>query len=146
MRSRCLAPSIAFVVVLIVGCAEKPANVLPAADTISKMAVELDQPDPPIEKFEVPRNHWRSILQSLSPARVDSTPAKWEGLGVLEITTKQGTTVVVDLWSLDGDRPGAFAVRQKDGSRTYYRGGSTKALVDSIRRAHSEFRKSISGR
>jgi len=50
--------------------------------------------------FQVPPQHWRAIFSALQPASVDPEPAKWESLGDLQLTLKNGGSFVVELYSL----------------------------------------------
>ena len=86
--------------------------------------------------FEVPAAHWQSILSSLLPAKEDPDPAKWVGLGELQIKLAGGDSFLISLFSLS-ENPGAFSSGPTWEQRTYYRGGSTAGLE----RALAEARK-----
>ena len=85
--------------------------------------------------FEVPRSHWEPVLSALRPATPDSSPAKWKGLGELDIVTTDGEPFWVGLYSLRGQPVGAFSAGQNHARRKYYRGGSTDTLINAMKAA-----------
>ncbi len=90
--------------------------------------------------FQVPAAHWDAIFSALLPARKDNDPAKWVGLGVLEIKLANGDSYHVELYSND-DGPGAFAAGPTFEQRVYYRGGNSsdleQALVDAFKASNA---------
>ncbi|MBL8822640.1 MAG: hypothetical protein JNJ77_08645 [Planctomycetia bacterium] len=84
-------------------------------------------------KHEIADKHWPAIWESLLPARRDSSPAKWIVMGDLDITLKNGNSYHISLFSVEG--VGAFAAGTNFESRTYYRGGNSKQLKQSLDQA-----------
>ena len=86
--------------------------------------------------FDVPRDHWESILSALKPAEYDPDPAKWESLADLHVDKSDGTKFFIDLYSIRNP-PGAFSAGPTHESRVYYRGGDSHALEAALKDAHA---------
>jgi hypothetical protein len=114
---------------------------LPEADEVEAMSAYLGnspQNLPDLPDFVIPPKHISQVLAALHPAEQDANPAKWQGLGNLFITTKDGRSVMVDLYWTSGEK-GAFSVRGtafRNG--VYFRGGTDKAIEDAIREAYAD--------
>ena len=87
------------------------------------------------QSFAVPQDCWADILASLSPSERDRKPCHWMVLGDLQIRTKQGSTIRVDLYSLEDDMTGAFSAGPTFESREYFRGGNTRKLEAALAKA-----------
>lgn len=112
-------------------------RVLPEAGEIRSMEASFfDRGRSSKVTFQVPAAHWGPILSSPLPAHEDANPAKWVGLGQLQIKLAGGDSFLVSLCSVSED-PGAFASGPTFEQRTYYRGGSAagleKALEDALK-------------
>ena len=126
------------------GCSQKnekklagPKGVLPAIDNIQAMSAESESEE--IPKFEVPAELWPSLLAALSPADVDSDPAKWEVMGELHITETNGSRTLVNLyWGPSQGERGAFSAGPTFEERIYYRGGNSQELVNAIKAAYEK--------
>jgi len=86
-------------------------------------------------RIEVPAACLPSLFAALRPASRDPQPSKWEVLGDLEMTLRDGRPFQVDLYALPPDGPGAFSAGETYERRVYYRGGTTPGLLDALRRA-----------
>lgn len=78
--------------------------------------------------FQVPAAHWGPILSSPLPAHEDANPAKWVGLGQLQIKLAGGDSFLALLYRLSED-PGAFSSGPTFEQRTY---GSTAGLEEAL--------------
>jgi hypothetical protein len=110
---------------------------LPDAEEVSSMQASLhnspkSMPDVPL--FDVPASHIGQVLAALSPAVRDEHPAKWQHLGELSLSCKNGRRLRVELFSTSHGS-GAFAV--EDPARVYCRGGSNAAIEQAIRAAYA---------
>ena len=85
--------------------------------------------------FQAPREHWHAIFSALLPARRDRSPAKWAGLGDLQLTLSNGDSYQVSLYSL-GEETGAFSSGPTFERRVYYRGGNSTALEQALAEAY----------
>ncbi len=120
-----LLSATAIALVFVVGCVVVgrggAAFVAPDESEVSKIiAYDWDSagPDGRPPETTLPKAKHAELLQLLDGARRDRTPAKWEVLGRVEITTDDGL-VEVNLFSTSKE-VGAF----RSGGK-YYRGGST---------------------
>lgn len=92
--------------------------------------------------FKVPQDLWRNVTLPLLPAEVDPKPAKWESIGTLTIQSKTEGPVIVGLYAPSKGR-GAFSVRLEGvKEKVYYRGGSSKALMEQLKEVYSTVTKS----
>jgi hypothetical protein len=111
---------------------------LPEADEVQTMSAYLGnspQNLPDIPQFVIPPKHVPQVLAALQPADDDANPAPWQGLGYLLITTKDGRSVIVDLYWTTAEK-GAFSIRGTAFRKAiYFRGGADKAIEDAIREA-----------
>lgn len=105
---------------------------------ISAMTANIDHSLrglPPIEDGNVPQQHFASIVRSLSTAKLDTSPKKWQVFGQLTIADKDGRKTIVYLF-LAGPRPDsqlAFRVDDK-----YFLGGKASDLENAIRAARTD--------
>jgi hypothetical protein len=89
-----------------------------------------------VEDRHLPIQIWPEVLEALSPSEYDSDALKWEVLGELRITEKNGETIFVALFDLGPDRLGAFnAGGEAWHTRTYFRGGNSSRLKAAITKA-----------
>jgi hypothetical protein len=100
---------------------------VPEASEIRSMEATFDRDGASEVTFQVPATHWQPILSALLPAKKDPDPAKWVGLGELQIKLGGGDSFLISLYSLS-ETPGAFSSGPDWEQRTYYRGGSTVSL------------------
>ena len=110
------------------------AKVLPKPEEIDGMKAYLAQPKPVIPRFDVPKAHWGPILKSLASGRFDPKPAKWEVLGYLDVTKKNGDSLYIGLYYPPGNDV-AFKIG------VYYRGGNSATTERLIREAYADFQK-----
>src|SRR5690242_9723430 len=74
--------------------------------------------------FEAPPDCWEPIFAALRPARRDYNAAKWEVIGDLSLSLKNGRQFYVGLYrTFKGD--GAFSAGESSEKRKYYRGGDS---------------------
>lgn len=123
-----------FLLMGLTGC-NSNADPLPKVKSIDRMTATSYQ-DQKDTQFDVPQEHWESILDALRPAKRDRSPAKWWGLGRLDIKLKGGRSLVVMLYRTH-DGPGAFAAGGTFAQRVYYRGGDSEKLEKAFRAAYS---------
>jgi hypothetical protein len=99
--------------------------------------VEVDFPE-----FELPANHWATVLAGLSPSQYDREPAAWQVLVSLDIHTIYEETIRVDVYDLEDGPIGAFAVDSPaPHGRRYYRGGNTHSFLAAITAARKDLRE-----
>ncbi|MFQ5733365.1 MAG: hypothetical protein ACE5KM_15605 [Planctomycetaceae bacterium] len=120
---------------------------LPEPDEIQEMTATLEDFSTPsglsfkpldgksAVTFSVPKSHRKPILDALKPYQYDGSPAKWKVMGTLELTLKNGESFWIGLYSLN-KKPGAFSAGPSFKSRTYFRGGDSKALLAALSAAH----------
>jgi hypothetical protein len=89
-------------------------------------------------RFDLPKNHWSDLWSNLSPSRFDPSPAKWQVLADIEISTTDGCCWRLSLFNLSGGQAGAFRVGPADGGGRYYRGGHTAQWLTLLRAAALE--------
>jgi len=107
---------------------------LPNIEDIQSIEAVVDDAGGAKVVFQVPRSHWHPIFSSLLPASRDADPAKWEGLGDLEIKLPGGDSFLVSLYSIS-DGLGAFSSGPTWEQRVYYRGGSSADLEKALAEA-----------
>jgi hypothetical protein len=125
------------VVAVVLTFGEPEIDPFPAPEEISSMRAFLLDVNQPLD-FLVPPNHWTNVLNGLRPCVSDRTPAKWEGLGLLEVR-RDGTTLEIGLYQT-GEQTGAFSIEGASTTRTYYRGGDTNALKAALLEAYDASR------
>jgi hypothetical protein len=87
--------------------------------------------------FVIPPEHWKPILDALTPATWDPEPAPWQVLGSLEIKDKKGRSIHVSLYDLfEVSPPGAFSAGPTFEDRVYFRGGDSNRLRKALRAAY----------
>jgi hypothetical protein len=114
---------------------------LPSADVIESLvasAITTGERHP----FAVPRASWQPLLDSLQPVRDDDNPAKWQGLAVLNLSLKGGDHFLVQVFRIS-DGPGGFALVDRQGATTYYRGGDSTETERVLKAAFKQFRNDV---
>jgi hypothetical protein len=112
------------------------ADPLPASDDVDQIvAIGVFGPKSEFVKFEVSADRWPRIRAAMQPWTYDFRPAKYVGLCSLDITTRRGRKLQLQLYDLG--HPGAFAVGPGTGSKVSYRGGDSKDLVREMTEAYS---------
>jgi hypothetical protein len=86
--------------------------------------------------FDVPQDCLKDIFAALSPSERDHEPGAWIVLGNLTIQTRDGTTILVQLYSLEDDATGAFSAGPTFETRKYFRGGNTHELEAAMAKAY----------
>jgi len=110
----------------------------PARSDIISMTVVVQfwafDGDKKISPFEIPEEHWETVLAALTPYEPDPEPSLWMWLCNLSIRTKAGREYCVAVYWLEDDHPGAFSVYPPTRStvRSYFRGGDSIQLRDAI--------------
>jgi len=94
---------------------------------------------PDLDVFTVPSEDIEPILDALTPAVRDPSPAKWMGLGDLVCNMRDGTRVEVHLYSTR-QKQGAFSVGPYP-NQVYYRGGTDSGIEQAIRNAYEHAQK-----
>src|SRR5438093_1593678 len=90
---------------------------------------------PDLPTFEVGPEHFAPILAALRPWKVDRRPAKWQGLGELNLSCRGGKQFLIRLlWT--GHETGAFSAGPTHEGRVYCRGGTDAGIEDAIRAAY----------
>ncbi len=89
------------------------------------------------EDRELSKEKWPEVLNALLPSEFDPDPLKWEVLGELRITQKNGKAIYVCIFNLDSSGLGAFkAGEDKEWrSRRYFRGGNSSRQKAALRKA-----------
>jgi hypothetical protein len=103
----------------------------------SVRSLEVEFRDPATNRsvtFTDPPGGWDAVLAALMPVRRDENPASWERLGTLKILKWDETLLTVSLYSV-GRGPAAFSIEGPGKETTYYRGGSSDALIRALRSA-----------
>lgn len=139
-----LAATIIAALILVWATMLKLPQAIRRPSTISAIRARLDQRAtvglPPVEEFDVPSTHFASIVEPLSHARVDYSPAKWQVLGKLTITGNDGSDTTIDLFVTGPAADPGIAFRC---DKTYYLGGSALALETAILAAKAEAEKEM---
>lgn len=86
-------------------------------------------------EFQARPEDWSAIRAALLPAKHDPNPSKWETLGQVNLTRKDGESLTVHLYYL-GESPGAFSAGRSDESRVYFRGGDTSKLEEALEKSY----------
>jgi hypothetical protein len=113
---------------------------LPEPSDVQSMTVDFFTATGKPGSFAVPSRHIPTVLTALSPATREWSPKKWEVLGQLQITCKDGKKMTVDLYRTY-HAIGAFSVHLDDSSRNswlishYFRGGTDQAIESAIKTA-----------
>ena len=109
---------------------------LPAVEEVRNTTLRYFDVDAHREiRIEVPADHLPSLFAAIRPASRDPQPSKWEVLGDLEMTLRDGRPFQVNFYALPPDGPGAFSAGERYEKRVYYRGGTTPRLLDALRLA-----------
>ena len=101
---------------------------LPAADDVQSIEA-LKLTGGSRVAFPIPREQWESVRAALLPAKVDNRPCSWKLLGHLQVTTRNGKSVYIQLFQTESG-PGAFAAGPTLEDREYYRGGKTADVIN----------------
>lgn len=87
--------------------------------------------------FELPSAQWADCFAALRPTSLDMQPAKWEIMGILELRTKKGPRLKVDLYKTSAPYAAYSAgpwPTDEGTDRRYYRAESQSRLVTEIKR------------
>jgi hypothetical protein len=117
--------------------AREEANPLPKAKEIASIEIEYDHPKKDDVKFQATPEDWSVIRAALTPAKRDPNPSKWEGLGTVHLTKKNGEALKVYLYT-PSKPPGAFFAGKSLKQRVYHRSGNAKNLLDALGQAYEK--------
>lgn len=124
------------------GCQSKPiVPAIPKLQAITSISAYYEGPENSNGWFDVPKEHWQTILEALSPAIPDPHPATWVSYGELKLTLKNGDAFCVYLFILDDEQPGAFAMGESHDSRMYFRGGNFSKMKQTLEATVKEGKK-----
>lgn len=138
MKPRIRYIAIALVLATFVGgyvLSRSRPNQIPAAEDVTVMTASLfNRPDSgtDIPEFLIPKSHYANILSLFSDAEPDSSPAKWQVLGSVEIESKHRAMSISLFWT--GATSGAFRTSE----RRYFRGSSDSAIIHAIENAKAD--------
>jgi len=113
------------------GSSTKPA--LPPVDQIISISASIQQPDPAFDEFEIPKQDWERVLETMRDATKDDAPAKWEVAGNMQIDDGKDSTV--DIWIYYTSEINAFSVETSE-ERTYYRTTKANATLNAVRESY----------
>jgi hypothetical protein len=111
---------------------------VPKEAEVRSMTARVDHPSKEWKgtpEFTVPAHHVSFLLRALQPAGKDYFPAKWVGLGQLNVTDREGNKIRIDLY-LTYQSVGAFAVESR--GRAYFRGGNDQDIQVALRQAYRD--------
>ena len=118
------------------GWGRAAADPLPTDDEVERVVATVPVGDGGKKvRFDLPAGYWARVRAALSPATRDRDPAKWVGLGSLDVTRRDGQIVHVALYR-SPEPPGAFAAGPTFQDRVYYRGGDSDELLRVLVEAH----------
>ena len=144
LQFRCVANTLSLMALLVVAVptvraeearAEERDAPLPAVKAVKTVRVQFDRPGMEDAVFDATPAGWSLIRAAMLPAEKDEDPAKWEGLGRIDVETRSGQSLRISLYQT-GRGPGAFAVGKTVKTRVYYRGGTSAALRRALLKAH----------
>ena len=140
LQFRCVANTLSLMALLVVAVptvrAEEARDApLPAVKAVKTVRVQFDRPGMEDAVFDATPAGWSLIRAAMLPAEKDEDPAKWEGLGRIDVETRSGQSLRISLYQT-GRGPGAFAVGKTVKTRVYYRGGRSANLRKALRKAH----------
>lgn len=110
---------------------------LPPVGAIASIEASLVATSSDQRSFVVPVASWQPLLDSLQPVRRDDDPAKWQGLAILTINAQRGDPLSVQVFRISKG-PGGFALTDKQGARTYYRGGNSAEIERILQSARGQ--------
>ncbi|MCA9069605.1 MAG: hypothetical protein KDA84_11810 [Planctomycetaceae bacterium] len=140
MRNLFLASTAIMLATSGVATAREESNPLPSAKEIQAITIEYDHPKEDAVTFQAKTEDWSAIRATLTPAKRDPNPSKWESLGTVHLTKKDGQKVHVYLYT-PSTPPGAFSEAASLKQRLYYRGGNTKKLIKVLDQAYKGAQK-----
>jgi len=100
-----------------------PARPIPPTASIRSMSAALNEfpaDSQQLEEFSVPAEYFDKICTALSAAKPDPHPAKWQGIGYLQIGTDSGDSLRISIFattgftSASGEQHEGFAYRIGD--------------------------------
>ena len=140
MRHIMIATTLLWLAIGTAAAAREKADPLPDAKQVKTISIKFDHPELNDVEFTATTEDWQAIRASLLPARRDKNPAKWEGIGRVQIVKTNGQPFRVELYATSKD-PGAFAAGQTIERRVYYRGGKTAQLLKALVSAYDKSQK-----
>jgi hypothetical protein len=108
-----------------------------AADIVS-MKVMMGWP---AKEIDIPSDQIVTMVDALSKARTDWSPAKWVGIGFVRCQMKSGETIEIDLFHIDAQE---MALRTDQ--EHYFRGADAKEVLDIIEKADQAAKKPSTSR
>ncbi len=92
-----------------------------------------------LDDFQAPPTRWADILHALQPSQYDPQPAAWQALARLEIRTNSGRLICVDVFWVENEPVGAFAVSAPppEGGGSF-RGGNSRRFLRAITAAAAD--------
>jgi hypothetical protein len=122
-----------------------PEDLLPDPAQIASIQVIEYSPVGENEQggYLIAPEYWKPILDALSPAKRDHSPAAWQVLGSLAIELKNGRSFHLSLYELSDSPPGAFSAGPTNKDRVYYRGGDSKRLREAMQAAYEATKQDI---
>lgn len=119
---------------ILTGCGRAPDSVATLAsgdvDTMKARIYNRHDGGPDVEQFEVAPDDYEKLLGLLRNGMRDSKPMKWQVLGDVQIKTRGGQHIDIQLFRTHTS-PGAFWV-----NRTYYRGSGDDEILTTLLACH----------
>lgn len=137
MRNVFLASTAIFLATSGPASAREVAPSLPSAKEIQAISIEYDHPREDTVAFQAKPEDWSAIRATLTPAKRDPNPAKWEALGTVRLLTKNGQPLNVDLYTPNKPSAGMSAGHHAQLQNPSY-GGNTKKLIRALNKAYQE--------
>lgn len=140
MRNLFLASTAIFLATSGAAMAREETHPLPSAKEIQKVTIEFDHPRADTVRFQAKPEDWSAIRATLTPAKRDPNPAKWEGVGTVQLIKKNGQPLNVYLYTTSKP-PGAFSAGKSFRERIDCRGGNTQKLIKALNKAYKASQK-----
>lgn len=118
---------VGLVSVLTVGCSRQTL-IKPNANQVKSIRLGVLTPPGGGEKFDVCQGDFGAVLSILDNPTPDPNPAKWEAVGSMIISKKNGETIEIHLYQT-GESKGAYSWQCSKDRRQYYRGASNEKIA-----------------
>jgi hypothetical protein len=114
---------------------------LPRPEEVMAMHLRIYEDDnyPQDREYDVAPEHFAPLLSALEPYSEDLTKSTWIHLAYIQATLGDGSQCHIVIYSIErsgeSDSESAFYVERPGRRRTFYRGGTDKAIKVAVRAA-----------
>lgn len=135
MRNLFLASTAMFLATSGAAPAGEAGSALPSAKEIQAVTIEYDHPREHTVQFQAKPEDWSAIRATLTPAKRDPHPAKWENVGTVHLITKDGRPLNVYLYR-PSPSPGTASAGKSPKQRD-----DSKQLINALNKAYQYAQK-----